>query len=238
MRWVIFKRFKLKRTPKESVILNYNLDLMIVPSMTRKEIAVHLLSEVRNNKKRIAVKVGSVAKKMLRAGKKIHVYQQRVGSNTLFTIYIYGIDNKGIDYAVGCWFHSDKGLCWASVGQYDVVFYSAHFFQRYSERYLMKPMSIQDAAREFYTEFQVSMARNTEEIAKGIYKVQLPLPDGGLALGFNDSTSNIVVYNTYVSKGQLGVQQINDIEDDKELNEALQSLNHSEYKLIYEAMKL
>lgn len=211
---------------------------MIVPSMTRREIAEHLLSEVRNNKKRIAMKTGIVAKKMLKAGKKIHVYQQRVGSNTLFTIYIYGIDVTGIDYAIGCWFNSDKGLCWASVGQYDVVFYSAHFFQRYAERFLMKSMSIQDAAREFYSKFQVSMARNTEEIAAGIYKVQLPLPDGGLALGFNDRKSNVVVYNTYVSKNQLGAQQINDIDDDKELNEALQNLNHSEYRLIYEAMKL
>src|SRR5688572_12535590 len=129
---------------------------MIVPSMTRKEVAVHLLSEVRNNKKRIAVKTGIVAKKMLKTQKQIHVYQQRVGSNTLFTIYIYGIDDTGVNYSIGCWFHSDKGLCWASVGQYDVVFYSAHFFQRYAERYLMRSIDIQDAAREFYSKFQVS----------------------------------------------------------------------------------
>lgn len=211
---------------------------MIVPSMTRKEVAQHLLAEVRSNNKRIAIKTGMVAKKMLKAGKKIHVYQQRVGSNTLLTIYIYGMDNKGIDYAIGCWFHSDKGLCWASVGQYDVVFYSAHFFQRYAERYLKKAVSIQDAAREFYSKFQVSIARNTEEIADGIHKVQLPLPDGGLALGFNDRVTNIIVYNTYVSKDLLGAQQVNDVEDDRELNEALQKMNHSEYKLIYEAMKL
>ena len=205
--------------------------------MTRKEVAMHLLAEVRDNKKRIAVKAGIVAKKMLKAGKKIHMYQQRVGSNTLFTIYIYGIDDRGIDYEVGRWFNSDKGLCWASVGQYDVLFYSAHFFKRYAERYLKKSMSIQEAARAFYSKFQVSMARNTEEIVKGIYKVQFPLPDGGLALGFNDRVSNIVVYNTYVSKDQLGTQQINNIEDDKELNEALRNLNLLQYKLIYESMK-
>ncbi len=86
---------------------------MIVLSMTRKEIAVHLLSECSNNKKRIEKK----AKKMLKAEKKIHAYQQRVGSNTLLTIYIYGIDDEGVDYAVGCWYKSGKGLCWASVVQ-------------------------------------------------------------------------------------------------------------------------
>src|SRR5258706_3214632 len=211
---------------------------MVVSSMTRKEIAGHLLSELRNNKNRIERKAGIVAKKMLKAGKKVHAYQQRVGSNTLFTIYIYGIDDEGSDYAIGCWFHSDKGLCWATVGPYDVNFYSAHFFQRYAERYLMKSMSVQDAAREFYREYQVTMARNTEEIAVGIYKAQLPLHNGGLALGFNDSTNNLVVYNTYVSPDMLGARQINDIEDDRELNEALRSLNSSEYRLIVEAMKL
>jgi hypothetical protein len=210
---------------------------MVVPSMTRKEIAVHLLSEVRNNKRQIENKAGLTAKKMVRAEKMVHTYQQRVGSNTLLTIYIYGIDAKGVDYAVGCWFTSDKGLCWASVGLYEVNFYSAHFFQRYAERRLGKSISIQDAALEFYSEFRVSVTRNTEEIAEGVYKAQLPLPDGGLALGFNDRVSNIVVYNTYVSRDMLGSKQIGDIEDDKELNESLQSLNTLQYRLLAEAMK-
>ena len=175
---------------------------------------------------------------MLKAGRKIHAYQQRLGSNTLLTIYIYGIDDKGVDYAVGCWFTSDKGLCWASAGQYDVNFYSAHFFQRYAERYLMQSMSVLDAAKEYYREFQVSMARQTDEIAEGVHKIQLPLKNGGLALGFNDKVNNIVVYNTFVSKQLLGLKQLNDVDDDKELNEALQNLDHSHYKLIYDAMKL
>lgn len=211
---------------------------MVVPSMTRKEIAVHLLSEVRNNKKRIEIKIGVVAKKMRKAGKKIHMYEQRVGNNSLFTIYIYGIDDIGVDYAAGLWFRSDKGLCWATSGQLDdVVFYTDHFFERYAERYLNRSMSIQDAAREFYREFKVSMALHTEEIAKGVYKMQLPLYVGGLALGFHDRNTNIVVYNTYVSTNLLGKKQVDDIEADRELNEALQGMDSSEWRLIGDAMK-
>jgi hypothetical protein len=210
---------------------------MIVPSMTRKEVAIHLLSEVRSNKREITVKAGFVAKKMTRAQKKVHSYEQRVGSNTLLTIYIYGIDKKGIDHAIGCWYDSDKGRCWASVGQFSVDFYSAHFFEQYAKRLLGKTMSPQDAAVEYYSKFQVSMARNTEEVAKGVFKVQLPLADGGLALGFNDSVNNIVVYNTYVSHDMLGPRQVNDIDDDRALNEALKSLDTTLYRQLYEAMK-
>ena len=174
---------------------------------------------------------------MSKAEKKIHVCKQRVGSNILLTIYIYGIDKKGDDYAIGTWYHSDKGLCWATVGQYDVVFYSAHFFQRYAERYLLRPMSISDAAVEYYREFRVSMARQTEEIATGVFKIQLPFHNGGLALGFIDRTDNIVVYNTFISKDQLGRGQISDIEADRELNEELLNLDKSQYHLIHEGMK-
>jgi len=81
------------------------------------------------------------------------------------------------------------------------------------------------------------MALHTEEIAKGVYRIQLPLHVGGLALGFHDKTNNIVVYNTYVSRDMLGVKQINDIADDRELNEALLSLNSSQWRLIGEGMK-
>lgn len=205
--------------------------------MTRRQIAAHLLSEVGNNRDRIAAKIRTVVKQMTKAEKKIHQYQQRVGSNTLLTIYIYGIDKKGVDYAIGTWYHSDKGLCWATVGQYDVVFYSAHFFQRYAERYLLRPMSISDAAVEYYREFRVSMARQTEEIATGVFKIQLPFHNGGLALGFIDRTDNIVVYNTFISKDQLCRGQISDIEADRELNEELLNLDKSQYHLIYDGMK-
>lgn len=212
---------------------------MIVPSMTRKEIAVHLLSEVRNNKKRIETKVFIVAKKMRKAEKKVHVYQQLVGSNTLFTIYIYGIDDKGVDFAAGLWYRSGKGMCWVTSGQLDdVVFYTDHFFERYAERYLKKSMSTQDAAREYYREYKVSMALHTEEIADRVYKTQLPLYVGGLALGFHDRSTNIVVYNTYVSPDLFYDKQINDVEADRDLNETLQSMNSSEWRLIGEAMKL
>jgi hypothetical protein len=68
--------------------------------------------------------------------------------------------------------------------------------------------------------------------------MQLPLHVGGLALGFHDRTNNIVVYNTYVSPDILHDKQINDIDAYRELNEALQSMNSSEWRLIGEAMKL
>jgi len=212
---------------------------MLVPSMTKKEIAAHLLSEVRNNKKRIETKVFIVAKKMRKAEKKIHVYQQLVGSNTLFTIYIYGIDDKGVDFAAGLWYRSEKGMCWVTSGQLDdVVFYTDHFFERYAERYLRKSISTQEAAREYYREYKVSMALHTEEIAEGVYKTQLPLYVGGLALGFHDRNTNIVVYNTYVSPDLFYDKQINDVEADRDLNEALQNMNSSEWRLIGEVMKL
>lgn len=212
---------------------------MVVPSMTRKEIAKHLLYEVRSNKMRIETKVFIVAKKMRKAEKKVHVYQQLVGSNTLFTIYIYGIDGKGVDFAAGLWYRSEKGMCWVTSGQLDdVVFYTDHFFERYAERYLKKSMTIQEAAREFYSEFKVSMALHTDEIADGVYKMQLPLFVGGLALGFHDRNTNIVVYNTYVSPDLLYDNQINDIEVYRELNETLQSMDSSEWRLIGEVMKL
>lgn len=206
--------------------------------MTKKEIAAHLLSEVRSNKKRIETKVFIVAKKMRKAGKKTHIYQQLVGSNTIFTVYIYGIDDKGVDFAAGLWYRSEKGMCWVTSGQLDdVVFYTNHFFERYAERYLGRSMNIQDAAREYYREYKVSMARHTEEIADGVYKTQLPLYVGGLALGFHDRNTSIAVYNTYVSPDLFYDNQINDVDADRDLNDALQSMNASEWRLIGEAMK-
>lgn len=211
---------------------------MIVPSMTRKEIAAHLISEVRNNNQRIQNKVGVVAKKMRKFNKKLEVYEQRVGNNTALTIYIYGIDKKGIDYAVGVWCRSDKGLCWATSGQRnEVVFYNDHFFQRYSGRFLKKSLSTYEAAREFYREFKPTIARHTEDITSGVYKTQLPLHVGGLALGIRDKINNIVVYNTYVSADLLGSKQMEDVDADNDLNEALQHMSQSEWNLLGKILK-
>jgi hypothetical protein len=224
---------------RKNLTLKYNPLQMVVPSMTRKEIAAHLLSEIRNNRVRIDNKVSNVAKKMRKAEKKIHTYQQCTGSNTLLTIYIYGIDDFGIDYAIGCWINSEKGLSWASVGQLNqIVFFNGHFFERFSERYLKKKMSIKDAAIEFYREYKVSVAKGMEEIANGVYEIQLPLQIGGLALGIHDRNNDIAIYNTYVSKEMLRAKQIDDIEDYRELNESLVEMDSSQWRLIGEAMKL
>jgi hypothetical protein len=82
------------------------------------------------------------------------------------------------------------------------------------------------------------MALHTEEVSEGVYKTQLPLFVGGLALGFHDTNTNIVVYNTYVSPNLFYDKQVNDVEADRDLNEALQNMDASEWRLISEAMKL
>jgi len=62
---------------------------MILPSMSYKEVAKHIVSEVTKNQKRIDTKAYDVAKQMLKAGRKTYAYQQKIGSNTLLTIYIF-----------------------------------------------------------------------------------------------------------------------------------------------------
>lgn len=210
---------------------------MVVPSMSRKEVATHLLSEVKKNRKRIENKVRVVAKRMRKIKIKFHTYQQLVGNNTLFTIYIYGIDDEGVDYAAGIWFRSEKGLCWVTSGELDqVVFYTDHFFDRYAERFLQEAMTTQNAAAQFYKAFKVSLARHTEQITDGVYKMQLPLGVGGLALGFHDRSNNIVVYNTYVSSNLLQERQLADIEADKDLNELLQTMDHAAWRQVGQAL--
>jgi len=208
---------------------------MIVPSMTQKEIAVHLFSEVKNNRKRIVTKAKTVAKQMRRLGRKVHSYKQTVGSNTGLTIYIYGIDKEGVDYAVGCWYHSDRGYCWVSVMDNGVHFYLAHFFHRYAERFLKKQMSVQDAAKELYSRYLITAARKTEQRPDGKFKMQLAIQDG-LARGVIDTANDVVVYNTCVS--DLWPDQVSDIEDDRQLNDALQSMDWLQYKAFVEAITL
>jgi hypothetical protein len=204
--------------------------------MTQKEIAVHLFSEVTSNRKRIVSKVRSVAKRMQKVGRKVHAYQQTIGSNTRLMIYIYGIDKGGVDYAVGCWYHSEKGLCWASVGQNDVNFYIAHFFHRYAERFLKKEVSVLDSAMEFYRQYQVSAIRRIKKRNDGLYEIQTPL-QGGLGLGVNDVSNGVVIYNTCITQEMLREDQIGNIEDDKELNEAIQSMSWLKYRTMVDALK-
>lgn len=211
---------------------------MVVPSMTRKEVALHLLSEARKNKKRLESKVGIVAKLMRKLKVKFHNYQQLVGNNTLFTVYIYGIDDTGVDYAAGIWYRSELGLCWVTSGALDqVVFFTDHFFDRYAERYLHEAMTAQQAASKFYKVFKVSIARHTEEIAEKVYRIQLPLAVGGLALGFHDRNNDIAVYNTYVSSNLLHDEQQANIEADKDLNELLQKMNHAGWTQVGKALR-
>ena len=198
--------------------------------MSQKEIATHLFSEVANNRKRIVSKVRSVAKRMRKAGIKIYVYTQTVGSNTRLTIYIYGIDKEGVDYAVGCWYRSSKGLCWASVGENDVNFYIAHFFHRYAERFLKKELGTLDSALEFYRQFQISAIRRVKKRNDDLYAIQTTLK-GGLGLGVN-SSNGIVIYNTCVTDEMLRSDQVSNIEDDKELNETIQSMNWRDYRIM------
>jgi len=65
---------------------------------------------------------------MMKASKKVHAYQQKIGSNIVLTIYIYGIDKRGIDYAVGCWYHSNDGWVWVTTGAIGVNFFYHTFF--------------------------------------------------------------------------------------------------------------
>lgn len=209
---------------------------MIVPSMTQKEIAKHLLSEVGSNRSRIANKVMTVAKQMRRAGKKVHAYEQTIGSNTKLTIYIYGIDKKGIDFAPGCWYQSEKGLCWVTVGaSNDVNFYLAHFFHRYAERIMKSKMTTMESAIQFYSNYQIAAALTTKIREDGIHEIQCPI-QGGLALGVR-VTDRILVYNTCVSDNLLWQDQVNNIEDDRELNETLQRMDWPMYKQFVDALR-
>jgi len=210
---------------------------MILPSMSDKEVAKHIVSEVTKNQKRIDTKAYDVAKQMLKAGKKTYAYQQKIGSNTLLTIYIYGIDKKGIDYAVGCWYHSNEGLVWITKGAIGVQFFTAHFFHRYAERYIKRDLLVLETAFEFYREYQVSASKLTVELRKGFFKTQMPLR-GGLALGVCDVSNEYAFYRTYVSKDELFQDQVEEIEADRELNTAIQSLDSLQYKLVIEALKL
>lgn len=206
---------------------------MIVPSMTRKEIAVHLLTEIANNKSRVVSKLRSVAKRMERAKVKAYAYQQTIGSNTRLTIYIYRVCKKSIDYAVGCWYHSVKGLCWATLGKKEVHFYIAHFFRRYAERFLKKDISVFDSAMEFYSQYKDSSIRRIKKRTDGLYEIQTPI-QGGLGLGISDFSDFIVIYNTCITEKMLRADQVKDIEDEKELSEAIQSLGCLEYRTLIE----
>lgn len=151
---------------------------------------------------------------MQKAGRKVHAYHQTIGSNTCVTIYTYGIDKEGVDYAVGCWYRSGKGLCWVSVGQNDVNFYIAHFFHRYAERFLKKEMGVLESAMEFYRQYQISAIRRVKKRNDDLYEIQTRL-QGGLALGVNDVSNGVVIYNTCVTDEMLRVDQVSNIEDDK-----------------------
>lgn len=99
-------------------------------------------------------------------------------------------------------------------------------------------MGIQEAAYEFYSRYKiVAFGRGTEEIDKNIFRFHLPLNDGGLALGISDENNNIVVFNTYVTREMLQDKQLAEIEEDKEINELLRSLNQDEYQVILETMR-
>lgn len=102
---------------------------------------------------------------------------------------------------------------------------------------MKQSLPVLEAAKEFYKEFKPTIARLTEEVAEGVYKVQLPLVIGGLALGFLDRNTNIIVYNTYVSPDTLYAQQINDIEADRELNEIIQTMDYSEWIMLGRMIK-
>lgn len=184
---------------------------------------MHLLSEVINNEKRIASKVESVAKRVRRAGKKVYTYQQTIGSNTRLTIYMYRISKTGLNYIVGCWYHSPKGLCWVSVGENQVNFYISHFFHRYAERFLKKDISVFESALEFYSQYEANDIRQIKKRDNDLYEIQTPL-HGGLGLGVSDETNCIVIYNTCITEEMLREDQVRNIEDDKELDDALESL--------------
>lgn len=205
--------------------------------MSDKEVAKHIASEVGKYEKRIDAKAKDVAKQMLKASRKAYAYQQKVGSNTLLTIYIYGIDKKGIDYAVGCWYQSSDGLVWVTKGATGVNFFTAHFFKRYAQRHLGKTLTVLETALEFYTDFQISASQLTVQLHNGFFETQLPL-HGGLALGVCDVENQYSLYRTFVSKSDLFQDQVDDIEADSGLNRAIQRLDSLQYKLIIEALVL
>jgi hypothetical protein len=210
---------------------------MIVPSMTKWEIALHLLTEITRNQKRVFPKIRSVAKRIARTGRKVYAYQQTIGSSTRLTIYIYRINKKSVGFVIGCWYHSVKGLCWASVGENEVNFYIAHFFHRYAERFLKKEISVFDSAMEFYRQYQVNPICRIKKRDDGLYEIQTPL-QGGLGLGIHDVSNGIVIYNTFVTEEMLRADQVKNIEDDRELNEAIQTLGWLKHRVVSHSIKI
>lgn len=177
--------------------------------MSRREIAIHLRSEFRNNRPRVESKVSHVVKKVVRLKKSTHTFNQRLGNNTVFTIYLYGVTAKMAAYFCGVWFRNANGLCFAAVGTDGIVsFYNQHLFERYAERHLHNSsLSVQAASSHFFQHYTVCLSEQREKVADKVYEIETHI-HGGFMLGYHDSENAISVHNTFVSVDLLSKQQL------------------------------
>lgn len=210
---------------------------MIVESMMRKEIREHLLREFYSNKNRIDAKLNSVFKKVIKAGKNFHTYEQKVGFNTVFTLYLY--DVKRTNYVIGCWMNTERGLCFANVGFATCNFYTSHFFKRYAERHLKRDdLLARESARVYFENYKVGLIDAVDEIETNVHRVQMKT-ECGLALGFHDSDNCINVFNTYIEKDMTKGIQSEFLENSQHQFDYINSIGNEEFdELLYSQFRI
>lgn len=78
-----------------------------------------------------------------------------------------------------------------------------------------------------------AVAKSTKILPDGTHEIQCPIT-GGLALGVH-LDNDIIIYNTCVVS--LWPDQVSNVEDDRELNEAIQAMDWRTYKDFVESLK-
>jgi hypothetical protein len=206
---------------------------MIVPSMTRHEIAAHLRKEITVNLSRIETKASSVVKKLRRLKVRTYSYMQTTPNKTELTIYV--LNSRTGATLITTWYKSGLGLVHAAYAfeEDEVVFYNEHFYERYSERHLLEKRPTKDAAKHYHLNRGFETCRKAW-VRENVFEVSI-YSRNGVALGIRDASQRFTVVNTFISTGALTGQRqrlFNAVEPYRRVMELIREIEPEYYRQV------
>lgn len=182
---------------------------MIVPSMTLEEIK----EEIRKDYPILKRKSEYVAKKMrrtLRPARRQEIirlfdYTSKY-KNTW--IYLVNVSKKHYKMKYLVYYYGHRGLTALQLGRGDQLMYcTAHFFQRYNERLQLNLTLPVDILHTFMEDGHLYQFEHLEEVEPGIFKT-FGAARSGVVLGMYNEGLNLYKANTFLTNDMLRGDQV------------------------------
>jgi len=183
---------------------------MLVPAMTLEEIRREVEKDfpiVHRKSSYVSNKMKRIFRDSLRQGNVVRFFDY-VSKQKNKWIYKIELSNKPALITFMAYYYGAKGLnAVMMISDNNMLYFSAHFFNRYNERRKLNLAMPHDIIRSFMSDNLQFSFKKLEEISAGVYTF-FGVTDSGVALGTYYQNANLYKMNTFITSDMLTGNQV------------------------------